>query len=106
MNNDLISREALKEKMREADAEAIDYEMLVVMYEKLVDNAPTVELKMGRMVNGIIIPVERPQGEWERDDEHSITFDLFKCSQCGFWGHTHFRFCPNCGAGMRGGDKE
>lgn len=44
---------------------------------------------------------KRPQGAWERDDEHSITFDIFKCSHCGGWGHTHFKFCPNCGASMR-----
>lgn len=33
-------------------------------YCGLIDNAPTVELRMGRMTNGVIIPIERPQGEY------------------------------------------
>lgn len=47
---------------------------------------------------------EQPTGEWERDDEHSITFDIFKCSHCGGWGATFFRYCPKCGARMKGGE--
>ncbi len=39
---DSISRSVLKREMQVADAEAIDYEMLVGIYEKLVDNAPPV----------------------------------------------------------------
>lgn len=48
---DLISREALKAKMKEADAEAIDYEMLVAMYEKLVNDAPAVEITEEQAIN-------------------------------------------------------
>ena len=48
---------------------------------------------------------ERPQGEWKKDEEHSITIDIFKFSVCGGGGHTHFRFCPKCGADMRGGQE-
>lgn len=43
MNNDLISRSALKEEMQKADIKANDYETLAKMYENCVDNAPTVE---------------------------------------------------------------
>lgn len=84
----LIDAEALKEEMKIAHAKAIDYETVVDMYEKLVDNAPTVE-------------AERPQGEWLKSDiPESI---LSKCSLCGFncGAYTH-NFCPNCGADMRG----
>ena len=49
---------------------------------------------------------ERPQGEWVYDSNHSITIDMYKCSVCGGYGHTHFNFCPNCGADMRKGDTE
>lgn len=45
---------------------------------------------------------ERPQGEWLFDKENSFTIDMFKCSICGYFGHTHFKFCPNCGADLRG----
>ena len=44
---------------------------------------------------------ERPQGEWIYDSEHSITIDIYKCSLCNCFGHTHLKFCPNCGAKMR-----
>ena len=40
-------------------------------------------------------------GHWIKDEEHSITIDMFKCSVCSSYGHTHFRFCSNCGADMR-----
>ena len=45
---------------------------------------------------------DRLQGKWIYDTEHSITIDMYKCSVCGCDGHTHFNFCPNCGADMRG----
>ena len=46
---------------------------------------------------------ERPQGEWLKDEEHSITIEMFKCSNCGYWGGAdHFNFCPRCGARMGG----
>lgn len=44
---------------------------------------------------------ERQIGEWVYDTEHSITIDMYKCSVCGYYGHTHFNFCPNCGCDMR-----
>ena len=40
--------------------------ILVHNFRNLVDNAPTVELRMGRMTNGIIIPIERPTGEYQK----------------------------------------
>ncbi len=88
MNSDLISRSALeKEIFGPGSYDA--YEDLWNAVHKAIDNAPPVEV--------------RPKGTWEHDDEYSITIDIFKCSHCGGWGHTHFRFCPNCGAEMKGG---
>lgn len=49
--------------------------------------------------------IARPQGEWIYDSDHSITIDMYKCSVCDGYGHTHFNFCPNCGAAMRKGEK-
>lgn len=42
----------------------------------------------------------RLKGEWVYDTDHSITIDMYKCSICGCDGHTHFNFCPKCGADM------
>ena len=69
-----------------------DYKRIVEENEKLKSENEKLKSEISK--------VKRPQGEWERDDEHSITFDIFKCSHCGGGGHTHFRFCPNCGASM------
>jgi len=43
----------------------------------------------------------RPKGKWIYDSDHSITIDMYKCSICGCDGHTHFKFCPQCGADMK-----
>ena len=62
-----------------------------------IQNAPTVEL---RMVNGVIIPIERPQGEWIK---HSTYKDVLICSKCNHGSnqvYDTFNFCPNCGAKM------
>lgn len=59
MSNDLISREALKKHKVYSEER---HEYVVPVYN--IDNAPTVELLMGRMTNGVIIPIERPTGEW------------------------------------------
>lgn len=92
---DLISREALKAKMYEADAEAIDYEMLVAMYEKLVNDAQAVE-------------PERPQGEWvyrqEWFEDEEKPRMAWGCNLCGHSiksVHEKLNFCPNCGAQLR-----
>lgn len=107
MNNDLISREALKEavKNRFDNSEYFPFHFLA-----LIDNAPTVEQFDDTELQRAIGYAdgyskgreERPQGEWIKDEEHSITIEIFKCSHCGGWGYTHFRFCPNCGADMKG----
>ena len=55
---------------------------------------------------------ERKKGKWTYgEDEYGI--DGYHCDKCGFfvpWDYTHkfidfikdYRFCPNCGADMRG----
>ena len=114
MNNDLISREALKEhKFLTPQFKVIGgrrcgkiREQIIEAYQKgwndcidaIIDNAPTVE-------------PERPQGKWIVDGE-SIFENYKKCSNCGEdaeWldGGSQFlsKFCPNCGADMRGDNK-
>jgi hypothetical protein len=82
MNNDLISRKALKREFGYTDEW---YKGRTVC--AIIDNAPTVE--------------ERPKGEWI---EHSTYKGVLICSHCNH-GETQaydtFKFCPNCGADMR-----
>ena len=49
----------------------------------------------------------KPHGEWIE------TFFTTGCSNCkeefrvsGEWAKSHFHYCPNCGADMRGGDEK
>ena len=48
---------------------------------------------------------DRPQGEWKPKNHHTDY-----CSECGFeetqWRTTEYRFCPLCGAHMKGADDE
>ena len=62
-------------------------------------NQPIAVVKVGDLMK-----FDRPQSEWVYDTEHSITMDMYKCSVCGYYGHTHFNFCPNCGAEMKGSE--
>lgn len=92
--------------------EIIEYQQIInpklSVYDviKLINNAPTVELQMGRMTNGIIIPIERPTGEWNQKCDDN--FDWYECSCCGYGNEGElqerpwFKFCPCCGAKMKG----
>ena len=75
-----------------------------------IDNAPTVECtwiisgkRYGKKEEAL--KYLRPHGEWVFDKENSFTIDMFRCSRCGGFGATHFKFCPKCGAKMDGGEK-
>jgi RNA polymerase subunit RPABC4/transcription elongation factor Spt4 len=87
MNNDLISREALKKRVDEV------FYNDEIEFKDLIDNAPTVE--------------ERPHGEWIKHIDDLYPED--STEECPFC-HEEQRlvgnddnFCPNCGADMRGG---
>jgi len=89
VKGDLISREALKEAINDLFRSG-EYDCASVL--KAIDSAPVVGPK---------------QGEWIKDNAG----DRF-CSECGGYALYHelglkieSRFCPNCGADMRGGAK-
>ena len=109
-NNDLISREALKNEFRAIYHCAETMEELANTMEDAIDNAPTVEEKSYAMgyqdgledgLNDI-----REQGEWLKCE-----VGLFKCSICGRHictsisndnPYIDYPFC-HCGAKMKGG---
>ena len=88
MNNDLISREALKKAM---DKKALDLAnggmIFIESINHIIDNAPT---------------IERPQGEWICKP---VTFGTcilqgYECN-CGRVVMQRENFCPECGAEMQ-----
>lgn len=114
---DLISREALRNEVDTWGCNDYDkYDFL-----EAIDNAPKEEPDclhckqyQGGYDYGYNIGYnkgkkERPHSEWIVDEDNDI-FRFMKCSNCGEvaeWldGGSQFlsKFCPNCGADMRGG---
>ena len=96
MNNDLISREALKKALEEYKYCGF-YDKLI----ELIDNAPTVKpycYFCGQKEHGQT--VERPQGEWIV--KSNGTTHYYACDKCGSAGDIQDKFCRECGADMRG----
>lgn len=118
MNNDLISRSALKKAMfdesyiivtsNECGTKIARLGLTINEIDKIIDNAPTVlhdNYSMGYQDGVKKVLSERPQGEWIVDGHH------YKCSRCGKTLAIMFSEtddddligCPFCLADMRGG---
>ena len=57
----------------------------------------------------VLASIERPQGEWipyyvNFTDGSKPLFAYCKCSLCNKQATGDYKFCPNCGAEMRGGE--
>ena len=116
MNNDLISREALKKRLiinfsKKPEAQAI-YQHLI----DIVDDYPTVEIPCNQIIweQGYECGKnERPQGEWKYHKGDELFLPYMECSNCkvqdllGKLTKKEYRevnhFCFNCGAKMKGG---
>lgn len=87
----------------------------------VIDNAPTVEnitifAELGEDMADItreimpqLLAKVRPQGEWipcyvNFTDGSKPLFAYCKCSLCNKQATGVYKFCPNCGAEMRGGE--
>ena len=71
-----------------------NYEYIEIVYKDDIDDAPT-------------IGPERKTGEWGEWIESRTGNEYWICSECGFSSEAFganilYRFCPNCGADMRG----
>lgn len=93
---DLISREALNKSMRKSINERY------ISWTKTITVADIATLIFDEIDNAPAVTPERPQGKWIKDEEHSITINMFRCSNCNGGGYPHFKYCPHCGADMRG----
>ena len=116
MNDDLISRSALKTEIQKIvdEEKCIDEKWASGLgYSiKIIDNAPTVEVTdydtgyQDGLEDGLYDI--RPQGEWQFVNHYARPYRV--CTVC----HTErlddkstgWNFCPNCGADMRGDDNE
>lgn len=120
MNNDLISREALKKAICIDEPISIDetWEQLYDAVVKAIDNAPTVDTNCPHCDSGYAQGYSdgylkgkeaRPHGKWKKHEWG------YSCSVCGVSNDYAYDnnihkftdyFCPNCGAKMDGGEEE
>lgn len=126
MNSDLISRSELKKEFAKFDRLYIvdtGNELVnAFAVDKLIDNAPTVELD-GYVLDGTGLELvstdyldeqlgkDRQRGEWQPISEGNRLIGegiRHKCNQCKEYapsfkdGSEHLtNFCPNCGAQMK-----
>ena len=128
------TKKAIKTECNPYGAPTIDFESGKKVLN-IIDNAPTVESitvfcenadekTTDELKKELEKVMERPQGEWINGREISrtmigskvehIEYKDYTCSNCGlvldnllYWrdGSPFYKFCPNCGADMRG-DKE
>lgn len=98
MNDDLISRSALKIAIREATYDFTEIPIRADVVIALIDNSPS----MGATE-------ERSQGEWIKDESSSIAYRCSNCEVLQHWSpikNDKYHFCPNCGAEMQKGGAE
>ncbi len=109
MNNDLISREALKTTIKNSFKHNLHgYDALLINeIDEFIDNAPTVKNEYMRGYEAAVREYKRPQGEWKYTHD---TFSKRICNKCNYSqvivDGMSDNFCPNCGADMRGGEND
>lgn len=101
--------------MRLIDADAL-YELLDGGYDLDFDEVPETKRELLRMISEQPTIEERKKGEWRTtlyhiSDDGNELYEHY-CSECkktvmiSNLKKGRFKYCPNCGADMRGGDDE
>ncbi len=70
-----------------------------------INNAPTVSPDMAQVLAYECGKAERNRGRWEmKPDPYGFFDEIPVCSECGCTTKMRetYKFCPNCGADMRG----
>jgi len=97
--SDTISRQAVIDELRKFKPEIIPYEKARIYVEE------TVKTMYDRIVELPSAQPERKKGRWLPDNRPGGGF--WVCSECkfpseAFAANVLYKFCPNCGADMRG----
>lgn len=123
MNNDLISREALKEEFDNYIKANPNLSGIFEVGKYIIDNAPTVFDCRSCKNNGnerycldchdycnFVRYEARPQGKWIYKPTWDNVHKSRTCNKCGYhevvFPNEADNFCPNCGADMRKGGTE
>lgn len=65
---------------------------------------------MHTILDALSADADRPHGEWEHTEEvttmDGLHWHVWRCTNCNCSGNPDMNYCPNCGADMRGGEKE
>ena len=95
MNNDLISREALKEALKEAHINrTLTFDIATFgCVMNIIDNAPRVDA----IVNTIEV---RPQGKWIDHSLENLLWGHNECPFCHKRSNSDASYCQYCGARM------
>lgn len=110
--SDYIEREALLsflcKQSSEAQVEADENGGESIVYAECLEDVIT---DIERIPAADVAPVRH--GWWEKNEDTYISFDVFRCSECGdewCWEydddapHEKYLYCPHCGAKMDGGE--
>lgn len=111
MNNDLISREALKKALHNFFDGKVINEPAYILRDVFchIDSAPAIDITEEQAIDKLHetgwLPMhdkemtERPQGEW-----NYIQAGMCVCPFCGATPHKLYKnYCAKCGAELKGG---
>ncbi|MBO7733858.1 MAG: hypothetical protein J6S67_14945 [Methanobrevibacter sp.] len=67
---------------------------------EILNTIPTIHEQVDALEMAIEALENQKTGHWIKDEEMSIMFDIWKCSECGGGGDKHFKYCSYCGSKM------
>ena len=115
MNDYITIEDAERAMLDNCDIEFLEEYRIDRQKEDFCEIQPYYEAVLNYQQSLSIVPsadvVERKRGEWIESD---IPSELYVCSECGgaCWSYDYTRqivksrYCPNCGADMRGVENE
>ena len=101
--SDLIKREDAIKAMEQRYKD-----ILRIFKRKVKDGEKAIVLDMIGCIKSLP-SADRPQGEWMHDDSSPIAYRCTACNTLQHWSviqNGRYRFCPYCGARMKGADDE
>lgn len=94
----MIDADALKAAFEEKSSEAVCGVELCKAIIFRINKEPTIDA----------VPVRH--GKWIHEVRYTIdslhSYQQYRCSECGMTYITNTKYCPNCGADMRGDNSE